>query len=901
MNTHLYPHHFSSAVPGKFGFLKGSFARIAIWPLAALLSGVLLWVGVDMHLAEQRAAIERNAQSDARFLSGTYAQYLEQEIEQIDRLSLLVQYEWERSRQPLELKALAEQHAFHVAPYAVITIFNADGAPVDSNRRSDRLARVRNQACFLFHRDNSSRELYIGQPVVDPVSNKPVVQFTRRLEKANGSFDGIVLISVEPRFFTYLYESASLGQQGLLATVGTDQVVRGARIGGTGGQTGNPLREVPVPASMDGSLLDGVWFNDGESRYLAAQRLRRYPLLAVVGIASAERLAPYWHSAENLRGMALLSTFVLGLFAFVATLLSVRLAQRRHAEAEVQEAYRLATEGGSEGFYMLRALRDHEGGIIDFEVVDCNEHGAALYGMIREEFIGARSSVLNGASYFPLLMQTYCKAIEDGFYEDDFRVPLESPIRAEWIHRRLVRSGTGLAATVRDISDIKAHERELARLANEDALTALPNRHWFKHYLPDALEQARQRGAMVALLFVDLDNFKNVNDTLGHSAGDELLHAAALRLKATVRPTDHVVRLGGDEFTIILRPLGEAGDAAAVAGRIIEAFRHPFELARGKQQIGASIGISLFPQDGTDAETLLKNSDIAMYQAKAKGKGHYRFYEESQSELLKNRLDNERALQLALEEDQFELHYQPRIDTRTGELRSLEALVRWRHPERGLVSPVEFIPLAEETGLILRLGALVLDGACAQIAQWRRERLPLVPVSINVSPQQFNRGQIANAFSKCLVRHGIESRLVEMEITESSMISEHAEVASELAALRKLGIKLLVDDFGTGYSSLSQLQQLDMDVLKIDRAFTSNLCKSAEGEVFIRAIVSMAHALGMAVVAEGVETLEQLHALQRLACDEVQGFLVARPLPAGEIPALLQRRYLLPLQERKSA
>lgn len=587
-----------------------------------------------------------------------------------------------------------------------------------------------------------------------------------------------------------------------------------------------------------------------------------------------------------------------GLFilALVSALLTARLAWRRQQGDEVRDAYRLATEGGNDGFYMLRAVRDRSGTVIDFEVVDCNVRGASFYGLTREQFVGARSSRLNSEAHFPVLMHTYCSAMESGFYEDELEVPKESPIKVKWVHRRLVRFGTGLAITFRDISLLKAHERELERMANEDTLTALPNRNWFAQFLPLALEQARQARSRLALLFVDLDNFKNVNDSLGHSAGDELLRAAADRLKTLVRPGDHVVRLGGDEFTVILNPVQGRDEAAVIASRITDAFGLPFDFGRGKNAVGASVGISLFPEDGADTETLLMNSDIAMYHAKAEGKGHFRFYEASLSERLRVRLETERALQEALEQDQFILHYQPRVSTISGEIRAMEALVRWQHPQRGMIPPLEFIPLAEETGLIVKLGERVLEQACAQIVRWKAMQVPLVPISINVSPYQFSHGDIRNVFSAVLARHGLEPGMVEIEITESSMMGEEAEVSAELSALRALGIKLLVDDFGTGYSSLAQLQRLDMDVVKVDRAFTAELGKTAEGEVFFRAIMSMSHALGMSVVAEGVENEAQLRVLQALSCDEIQGYFISRPVPAEQAQQLMQRRVLLPSQ-----
>lgn len=886
----------------KPDFLKQNIISIAVWPVLCLLLGIIMWVSILAKSAEDRRSEERSAMQEARTLATAYAQYLTRSVEQIDHLTLLVKYEWENSL--LSLEALTEQGIFPIDRYALVTVIGREGRPITGNRPLGQLPPlVTDREYFIFHRDNRSRELRISIPSTGRVSGKKVIQFTRRLEKADGSFDGVVLVSVEPLSFSSFYDGSGLGKSGLLAAIGTDGVLRMSTIGDIGRKAaaydGNALRTLPALDKLDGSStqLSAEWFADSRARFSSMVALDAYPLIAMVGLAEEERFAPYWQSRRNSITMAAAGTLFLFLFAVVATLLSVRLAWRKHQEAEVQEAYRLATEGGNEGFYMLRAMRDKSGDIVDFEVVDCNVRGASFYGLTRKQFVGSRSSVLNSAEYFPVLMQTYCSAIESGYYEDEIKIPPGSPIKIEWVHRRLVRSGTGLAITFRDISQIKAHERELSRMANEDSLTALPNRNWLSQYLPQALERAHASGNMLALMFVDLDNFKNVNDSLGHSAGDELLHAAALRLKSVVRPTDHVVRLGGDEFTVILEPVEQEDDAAAVATRIADAFHHPFDLARGKNFVSASIGVSLFPHDGLDAETLLKHADIAMYQAKSEGKGQFRFYEASLSEMLTARLDMERALQQALMQDQFVLHYQPRVSATTGELRAMEALVRWQHPELGLVPPLAFIPLAEETGLILKLGEIVMEQACAQLAHWMATGLPVVPVSINVSPYQFNHGNVRETIAACLARHKVHPGLLEIEITESLMMGEQEEVASELSGLRALGIKLFVDDFGTGYSSLSQLQRLDMDGLKIDRAFTARLSTSAEGEVFFRAIMSMAHALGMSVVAEGVETAEQLHVLQSLSCDEIQGYYISRPVPADEAQDLVQRRHLWPASQ----
>jgi EAL domain-containing protein (putative c-di-GMP-specific phosphodiesterase class I) len=305
----------------------------------------------------------------------------------------------------------------------------------------------------------------------------------------------------------------------------------------------------------------------------------------------------------------------------------------------------------------------------------------------------------------------------------------------------------------------------------------------------------------------------------------------------------------------------------------------------------------VFPRDGAEPETLIKHSDIAMYSGKTEGKGQFRFFDPSLSATLKSRAQLKHRLIEAISQDQFELHYQPRVDTRSGELLSMEALLRWRHPVLGMIPPGEFIPLAETNGLILQIGEMVIEKACAQLAEWQGQHARVVPVSINVSPKQFLRGGVNLQLAAALGRHGVAASLLEVEITESAMMGDQDEVIAELAAIRALGIKLHVDDFGTGYSSLSQLQRMKMDVLKVDQAFTAELGISKEGKVFFQAIVSMAHALGMSVVAEGVETAQQLSILRALDCNEVQGYFIARPVPAQAMLELMQRRFLFACDE----
>jgi diguanylate cyclase (GGDEF)-like protein len=400
------------------------------------------------------------------------------------------------------------------------------------------------------------------------------------------------------------------------------------------------------------------------------------------------------------------------------------------------------------------------------------------------------------------------------------------------------------------------------------------------------------------MFFIDLDNFKLINDTLGHQAGDELLTQAANRICHAVRASDHVVRLGGDEFTVVLENIGSNRDIARVADGIIHVLSDPFTLSAGAgNRVSASIGISVYPNDGTDADTLLKHADVAMYAAKAEGKARHHFYHSRLSDAILLRLSKERALRQAIAQDEFVIHYQPRADTQTGRLCSLEALLRWQHPDLGLVHPLDFIDVAEDARLIISIGETVIEKVAVQLDDWRRRGLRVVPVSVNISPYQLQSGTTAACFEKILKQYQLPVRWLEVEVTESAVVDRSRVVSNELDALRKQGVRLMIDDFGAGYSSLAQLHRLDVDVLKVDQAFTKALAEGSEGEIVYRAVVSMAIALDMQVVAEGVETLAQLKLLQKIGCHEIQGHIISPALPAAQIEMLLKKTVMPPFDQ----
>ena len=444
-------------------------------------------------------------------------------------------------------------------------------------------------------------------------------------------------------------------------------------------------------------------------------------------------------------------------------------------------------------------------------------------------------------------------------------------------------------ALLRDLADrvavalaTAARDLELHRRAHYDPLTRLPNRLMFLDELARELVRADRLGTTLALLFIDLDGFSEVNDTLGHAAGDELLVHAADRLRGCLRKADLVARLGGDEFTVVCPDLAEAGDAGVVARHLIETLSQPYDIGHGETFVAASIGIAAYPADGATAPELLRHADMAMYRAKQKGRGNHVFFEEEMNREAQQRRTLDGELRRALESDQFVLYYQPQLELASNRIVGAEALLRWRHPTRGLIAPGPFIGFAEETGLIERIGAWVLADACTRFASWRADGLPIGHVSVNVSPRQFRNRDFAQAVARVVQETGLDPHALRLEITESVLVDGSVAAEATLAQLAMLGTPLELDDFGTGYSSLAYLQRLPVDTIKLDRSFITGIATSDNARAIARAAISMVHALKKKIVAEGVETQEQLALLRQWGCDAIQGYLFSAPLPADD-------------------
>jgi len=496
---------------------------------------------------------------------------------------------------------------------------------------------------------------------------------------------------------------------------------------------------------------------------------------------------------------------------------------------------------------------------------------------------------------------------EDKLYSIDYRIILpDGTERAVHEQGQAVFDETGKAigthGIVQDITKRKIDEAKILSLAYYDVLTGLPNRQLFKEHADRAILAAQRDGTKVAVIFLDLDNFKRINDTLGHNAGDKLLKKISKNLKDGIRASDIVARteagkqsmtslsrLGGDEFTILLSGLSEIEQAAVVAKRIIECTGLPVKIDDQELYITGSAGITGYPEDGEDIDTLLKNADAAMYYAKEAGKNNFQFYAKHMNASTLARLNMETKLKKALEQNELVLYYQPQMEVRTCRIVGLEALIRWEHPEMGLVSPVEFIPIAEETGLIVPIGEWVLKTACAQVLVWHRAGFIPLRIGVNVSGRQFRQHDLVKSVKQILDTTCLDPKHLGLELTESIIMHDVEEAIATLCKLKEIGLNLSVDDFGTGYSSMNYLKRFPLDTLKIDRSFVKDITTDPNDAAITKATIALAKSLDLTTTAEGVETEEQLTFLREQGCDQVQGYLISRPVPAEQVEKLLLR------------
>jgi diguanylate cyclase (GGDEF)-like protein len=729
---------------------------------------------------------------------------------------------------------------------------------------------------FLALKANPSSESYTSEPLRNRGNGAWTIVVARRLTSASGEFLGIVFGGIELTQFERYFRAIALGEGSSISFFRNDGVliVRHPSIESAIGK--KFLGFVDALGDANAGTTRMVGKMDGLDRLLAAHRLAKFPLVVVAGLEVSAALADWREQTKLLIGVGGLCAVIIAVILFLIV--------RQISQAHEWSRQRLLLEKQR----LDTAMANMPHGVCMFgpdkRLVIANDLYSTMYGLspdqtkpgttlaaILEARVAVGSSPRNADRYVAERLQEAFLP-EPGYIVNELRDG-----RVIAISRRPMPDG-GSVAIHQDITAQKRADERIAYLAHYDALTDLPNRFQFREQLEQRLRFV-QRGECLAVLYFDLDHFKSVNDTLGHPVGDELLKAMADRLRGCVRETDLVARLGGDEFAIIQHAAALREDVIGLADRIQQAIKKPFEFDGHQIVADTSIGIAMAPADGTEPNQLLKNADLALYEAKTAGRGTYRFFESSMDARIKARRALEFDLRQAIMCEGFELHYQPLVDFRDNRITGCEALLRWPHPDRGMISPAEFIPVAEETGLINQLGDWVLKTACLEASSWPGD----MKIAVNVSPVQFKSRTLALAVASALAASRLPAHRLELEITEAVLIDDDETVLPVLHQLRNLGVRIAMDDFGTGYSSLSYLQRFPFDKIKIDRRFINGVAEQDGSLAIVQAVIGIARSRNIATTAEGVETDRQRDLLRALGCTEMQGHLFSPAKSAAEI------------------
>jgi diguanylate cyclase (GGDEF)-like protein len=741
---------------------------------------------------------------------------------------------------------------------------------------------VSDREYFIEARTHTDGALITSVPIKNRIDGSEIIVFSRRLESPDGTFAGVVFASVSTTYFEAIYGSTHSVRNLIFNLIRPDGMI---------------LFRHPDRAGLAGRKLSAetVWQDavakgigsfrilakaDGNIRYVSVRAVPGYPLFVNVSITEGTALAG-WLRRSAAIGVGSIALLLCSIYLLIAFTRQVRLLGT--SEASLRQKSRqldAALNNMAQGLSMFDGER---------RLVVSNDQYAALYGLHPEQLkpgeplsaiLAARATAgTDVASRQESPRGKSEDAAEQTIRESKAAVEELQDGRIIAVTRRVVGDG-GWVSMHQDITAQRHVEAQLAHMARYDSLTGLPNRALFLERAADAVARMRQLGEHVSVLMIDLDNFKEVNDSLGHAAGDALLKAVADRLQPMVGPRDTVARLGGDEFAVIQIDTANQRDGAAfLADGILEAITAPYEFDGRPVPIGTSIGITLAPQDADDIDALVRNADLALYKAKSEGRNRYRFYEPSMEIESRDRRELGEDLRQALARDEFELHYQTIVDVARQQCCGAEALLRWRHPKRGLLLPDQFIPLAEENGQIVPLGAWILRRACADAMRWPSH----LRVAVNLSPRQFTQNDLPGDVRSALAESGLDATRLELEITETMLLEKNEENLAALRELKAQGVAIVLDDFGIGYSSMRYLQMLSFDRIKIDRSFIQSMPSHRDSVAIVCAIVGLGRNLGIATTAEGIETTEQYDFIRDAGCELAQGFLLSHPVPASEL------------------
>jgi diguanylate cyclase (GGDEF)-like protein len=864
---------------------SSAWLRALLQP-ATLLGLIMIgacWVAVTFVMSiEHEKTLEASIQQ-SESLVRLFEKDVAQTLSGIDRTLLLLRNAYEANPTHFDLREWTERTADAGDLTIQSSIFGPDGLmrATTTDYKGPPLY-VGDREHFLAHVHSGTDKMFISKPVVGRASGKLSIQLSRPIRGSNGEFDGIIIASLDLNFIAKFYETVDLGSRGSVILRALDGVILAERgvpdfMVGREGLTPalrDALAQAPMGYYWGGGAIDGV------NRLVGYRVFERFPLIGTVGRAESAIFATYRHNQDNYLAVAVIVS-ILGLIAIAGAIrYQVRLERARNklrrSEAETRErAHELEVtlEYMSQGIIMTDAenkvpvinrraielLQLPELSPIDLPTTaDLLKSDQACIGL---EPLGPDQSLRFDVTSNDV--QVYQRTLPNG--------------KVLEIHNASLKDG-GTVRTISDITERRRAEQEIARVAHHDALTGLANRLLLHGHVEQAFVGARRHGERFAILCLDLDRFKIANDTFGHRAGDVLLRSVADRLRVCARDVDTVARVGGDEFVVLQAKVTKA-DTAALAERILLAVSAPYDLNGNPVVMSASIGVALAPSDGATADEILSHADLALYRAKANGRNAFCFFdsEMEQTALRRGRLESE--LRDALTRDEFELWYQPWFNVTSRRIVGCEALLRWRHPQRGLLGPAEFLSVAEETGLIGRLGDWVLRRGCKDAAGWPQD----VKLAINLSAAQFIGGKLHESVIDALAESGLVAKRLELEITETLIIDDFDGTREALSQLRSRGISVALDDFGTGYSSLTHLRQLLFDRIKIDKSFVAEVTTREECAAIVSAVIALGNSLGVRITAEGVETEDQLTILRAAGCAEVQGYLFSRPISGAMI------------------
>jgi diguanylate cyclase (GGDEF)-like protein/PAS domain S-box-containing protein len=895
--THAPARPSSRAKARRARWLRRALETHIALPLFALLPLVAIWIATFHFIAVEREAAVAAARDATREQVDTYEAQMARNLNGIDQTLKVLKYAVEQHGPAGALDALRRQGLLPPSLVFVVGIADRDGTIVASNPAMRRLD-VSGEAFFTVHRDGNGAMPYVSRTLGDAAKAEPHLHFTRRIDDAAGRFAGVAIVAVDPAYFTSAYEHSREGELGLIGLIGSDGVARALRIGDqvSWGQ------QVPLDRMREDAVDARATAPDGVVRYASVRRLHGFPLAAVIGLAEREQMVQFEQHRGTYMVAALAGSALLIAIVGMISAWSWQLAKARRRERRAQETYAAASEASLDAFFVLRGVLDGEGRVIDFLVEETNSRAEQVTGIAKEELRGSLMGDLMPFYRVNGMFEELERVVVGGEVIETEWQAATWPATGRWLQRQIVPVEGGAVATVRDITERKQAEERIRHLAHHDELTGLPNRSLIRDRLDQAVLNAQRNGKHLALAFVDLDGFKLVNDGLGHNAGDELLKVVGRRMHDCLRRNDTLGRLGGDEFVILLTDV--SGDALAITPvleKIRQAVTEPVLIGDQAVQVSCSMGVVMYPRDGEDPKTLMMNADAAMYRAKDLGSNNFQFYTREMNASVEEKLVLLEGMRKAFDSTQaglpgddtapagqFSLVYQPKVDLRTGRIFGVEALIRWRHPEHGMVPPPRFIGLAEESGLIVGIGEWVLRTACRQAQLWRSAGLDPVTVSVNVSARQFEEKHLVERIAGALRDTGLPPAALELEVTESLLMRDLNGAIARMRELKDMDISLSIDDFGTGYSSLSALKSFPISTLKIDKSFVRDLAHSLDDQAIALAVISLGHRLQLRVIAEGVETEEQREFLAANDCDEMQGYLFSPPVAAERIAEMLE-------------